>query len=146
MKPLLDRFNEKYMPEPNSGCWIWLGYIRPDGYGEIQRGRRGEGTALAHRISYELFKGEIPAHLETGHLCRVRCCVNPDHLETVPRRISIARGDGPRVHKEMYAQMTHCRAGHLYTPLNTYEWKTKKGYTARRCRACNRLRMQQYRS
>lgn len=76
---LLARFLDLCMPEPNSGCWIWMGSIKPNGYGnsKVERTRAGE---MAHRKSWRLHKGPVPEGLLVLHKCDVRCCVNPDHL------------------------------------------------------------------
>lgn len=64
-------------PEPNTGCWIWVRSKGPHGYGTTQRGTIRQ---LAHRLSYECFKGEVPAGLFVCHRCDVKLCINPDHL------------------------------------------------------------------
>lgn len=70
-------FNGRYIPEPNSGCWLWTSSVHQDGYGIM----RDKGKMrLAHRISWELHKGAIPHGMCILHKCDVRCCVNPDHL------------------------------------------------------------------
>lgn len=71
------RILDMSIPEPNSGCWIWLGYIGPNGYGELRADGR---TRRAHRISYEIFNGPIPSGLVVRHRCDNPPCVNPDHL------------------------------------------------------------------
>lgn len=92
MVPIEERFWSKVEPEPNSGCWIWIG-ARTCGYGAIGRGTRSEGNIGAHRFAYLLLRGPIPLGLEPDHLCRLRCCVNPWHLELVTRRENSQRGD-----------------------------------------------------
>ena len=77
---IVQRFEAKYMPEPMSGCWLWTGSVVGSGYGSFSRGRRGEGNATAHRVSYELRHGPIPQGLYVLHKCDVKTCVNPDHL------------------------------------------------------------------
>ena len=87
----LDKFT---IPEPNSGCLIWLGAVNNGGYGKIRIGFRGEGTyriAYAHRVFYEYFVGPIPEGLDLDHKCRVRCCVNPAHLEPVTKKENVHR-------------------------------------------------------
>ena len=129
---LVERFEEKYVPEPNSGCWLWIGNLESKGYGKFYIGGRPK---KAHRISYELAKGPIPAGLEPDHKCRVRCCVNPDHLEAVTHRENMKRGVFPQ------SSRTHCPSGHPYDESNTY---IKKGL--RSCRACQALRMREARA
>ena len=72
-----ERFEEKYMPVPESGCWLWEGAWFPNGYGSITINRKAHG---AHRVSWELFRGHIPDEQQVLHHCDVKCCVNPDHL------------------------------------------------------------------
>jgi hypothetical protein len=76
-----DRFDELYIPEPNSGCWLWLGHINNKGYGKFQLKRGGYSLVYAHRFSYEVYNCvEVPPHLHVCHSCDIPCCVNPDHL------------------------------------------------------------------
>jgi hypothetical protein len=79
-----------YAPIPDTGCWIWLGSVSSRGYGIINRSR-GRVKIFAHVFFDEHFKGPIPPGLERDHLCRVRCCVNPDHLEWVTHLENVAR-------------------------------------------------------
>lgn len=117
------------LPEPNSGCWLWVGALNGGGYGNTQV--RGASTR-AHRLAWELAKGAIPPGLELDHKCRVRCCVNPDHLEPVPHRENILRGK--TVPARNFAK-SECPAGHKYDGRNA----AINGRGHRRCRECNRL-------
>ena len=72
-----DRFLDKVSPEPNSGCWLWIGAMRNRGYGSFQF--RG-GQWRAHRAAYEMFIGPIPDGLFVTHSCDTPSCVNPRHL------------------------------------------------------------------
>lgn len=77
-KPPKVRFEHSYMPEPNSGCWLWLGRERgSNGYGSIKVNGK---HVQAHRYSYELKFGEIPKGMIVCHTCDVPACVNPSHL------------------------------------------------------------------
>lgn len=96
-KPVQVRFEAK-VERSESGCHEWTGYRDPaTGYGSFAR-KRDDGTwapTTAHRASYELYVGPIPAGLVLDHLCRNRGCVNPDHLEAVTQRTNVLRGEHP---------------------------------------------------
>ncbi|KKL58211.1 hypothetical protein LCGC14_2227690 [marine sediment metagenome] len=69
------------MPEPNSGCWLWLAATVPAGYGKIGQKIDGQwSTLIAHRVSWLLHRGLIPRGLCVLHSCDTPCCVNPNHL------------------------------------------------------------------
>ena len=75
---VLERFESKYIPEPNSGCWLWEASVaQSGGYGYLNVG----GTcARAHVLSYEHFVGPVPEGYFVCHTCDVPSCVNPNHL------------------------------------------------------------------
>lgn len=116
-------------PVPESGCWLWVGYVASGtGYGQTNRPLWYPGktaNALAHRVVWTQAKGSIPDGMVLDHICRVRSCVNPDHLRVVTTRenvlynshsipaLSIARG--------------HCKCGAEY----------KRSKRQRYCQACN---------
>ena len=109
-------------------CWLWTAeYLMPNGYGQLGVGGAAGGMQYAHRVAYELLVGPIPDGLEIDHLCFVRHCVNPDHLEPVTHAENVRR---------QKARITHCPQGHAYDAANTHIGK--KG--ERKCRACGRER------
>jgi hypothetical protein len=75
------RFWEKVDADPADGCWLWTGRRNVGGYGVTSYNFAGRNHWLAHRLSYSLAAGPIPAGMVLDHLCRVRHCVNPDHLD-----------------------------------------------------------------
>ena len=121
-----ERFDAKWMPEPMSGCWLWIGATTDNGYGKITVNMK---RLYAHRVSYERSRGPIPGGMHIDHLCRTRCCVNPDHMEVVTPKENYMRGVGPAA---INARKTHCIHGHEFTKENT--WVTKMG--RRHCLNC----------
>src|ERR1700685_4696540 len=75
-----------------SPCWPWLASVNNHGYGVLGLGSRRAGIGLAHRIAYELERGEVGRGLVLDHLCRNPSCVNPWHLEAVTQKENIRRG------------------------------------------------------
>lgn len=104
-EPLPHRIQRYSMPVTESGCFLWLGYS-VSGYGVLRVDGRMVG---AHRIAYELANGPIPDGMVIDHLCRVRCCVNPAHMEVVTRGENVLRGIGTAATN---ARKTHCKRGH----------------------------------
>lgn len=119
----------------DTSCWIWTAGLMPAGYGSFWL--QGE-TTLAHRVSYEHFNGPLPERqsmLWLDHACRIRRCVNPDHLDLV------TPGEN-----QIRAQRPYCRNGHEYTPENTIWVKNKKGeHTQRLCRTCTLAKYARFR-
>lgn len=111
--------------EITDGCWLWTGWISPTGYGSLKVRKK---NVYAHRLAYELAHGPIPAGYQIDHLCRVRNCVNPSHLEAVTQRENLLRGD---TIVAKHWKKTHCIHGHEFTAENTYTYSG-----GRVCRAC----------
>jgi hypothetical protein len=109
-------------------CWVWQLFRHSNGYGGEQVDGR---SCLAHVVSYERHVGPVPEDLQLDHLCRVRACVNPAHLEPVTLAVNVLRGIGPSA---VNARKTHCKRGHEFSPENTHITTDGK----RVCRACKR--------
>ncbi len=121
-----ERLQAHSIPVTESGCIIWIGCCDAKGYGRMSINYKKYG---AHRASYELAKGPIPIDRQIDHLCRVRCCINPDHLEAVTVQENISRGQGIAVQRK---RQTHCIYGH---PLSGDNLLIQKG-RYRGCRLC----------
>jgi hypothetical protein len=88
---------------------------------------------MAHRWSYEYHVGPIPDGLQLDHLCRVRRCVNPWHLEPVTNRVNSQRGKAGAVNAARQEAKEFCPYGHPYSPENTYQRPDRNGRDCRRC-------------
>ncbi len=128
--PVLERLMGKVIPEPNSGCWLWMGVLGPNGYGRIAVSGR---TVQAHREMFKAHGGTLDNSRQLDHLCRVRCCVNPLHLEKVTCRENLRRGKG-------HGSETACPQGHPYSAENTYVSPDGD----RRCRICARAHFRKW--
>lgn len=111
------------------GCWRWTGARKASGYGQTNL----DGVGMnAHRAAYIVWRGPVPQSLEIDHLCRVRECVNPDHLEAVTHAVNVRRGT--------HVQGSHCVNGHPRTPENAVWVSDKERGQRRRCRPCDQAR------
>jgi len=120
--------------EAADGCWTWVASIGGGGYGTVKYDGK---VRKAHRVGYEALVAPIPDGLDLDHLCRVRACVNPDHLEPVTRQENILRGTAPAARN---ATVASCPKGHEYDDVNTYVYVRKDGRVGRYCRACRASR------
>lgn len=102
----------------DGGCWLYIGTLLPTGYGIFDK-------EYVHRITYNQFVGPLLDGLVIDHLCRVRNCVNPTHLEQVTQRENVLRSRPPK--------RTHCAKGHIFSPTNI-RWEAG----VRRCAICRR--------
>lgn len=130
---LPERFWNRCVPEPTSGCWLWIAGGICHGYGRF---RVAGKDILTHRLTYEILIGPIPAGLQIDHLCRVQCCCNPAHLEPVTNAENTRRGLAPILSAKRNRAKTHCPHGHEYTPENTLVKLSAKGTQGRQCRLC----------
>lgn len=126
---LPQRFWDKVMPEPNSGCWLWTGGA--DRYGGFRVRSRQVG---AHRAAYQALVGPIPNDLELDHRCNTPLCVNPDHLRPMTHRANLLRGTTTIA--SVNAVKTHCPRGHDLDGDNVY--RRPDGKSQRECLICRR--------
>ena len=130
-RPVADRLWAKVRFGDWLDCWLWTAALGADGYGRIGVGSALDGSravALVHRLAYEDLVGPIPDGLHIDHLCRVRACVNPLHLEPVTLAENNRRAQAAAI------PPAHCPNGHEYAAENT----GRRG-TARFCRTCKRV-------
>ena len=120
MKELPEKIARRIDTNDPDGCWIWTGGKHTAGYGMAYYRKR---SWFAHRLVYSLLIGRPPRGKQLHHICKVRLCVNPEHLAPVT--------GAEHVRLEGNGAKTHCKHGHEFTPENTYRWRTE-----RRCRTC----------
>lgn len=129
--PLKQRIRDRISIDNETGCWLWTGPLQPNGYAMMGIGR---ARRYVHRLAYSEWVGPIPAGLDMDHLCRVRKCCNPEHLQPVSRAENIRRGEGPAILAKINGAKTMCTNGHEFTEENTI---LRRG-GGRKCRACSR--------
>lgn len=141
MVPLMDygdlrlpeRYWAKVYPCPITSCWLWGGAPRNSkGYGGycIQL-KPAKITLPAHKVAWQALHGPVPDGLVLDHLCRMTCCVNPEHLRVVTHAVNILAS--PITLASICAAVTCCPFGHEYSPENTY---ILPGSGSRACRQC----------
>ncbi len=112
----------------DDGCWLWKAGITGGGYGYYWH---DGGMRRAHKYAFEFINGSVADGLDLDHLCRIRSCVNPDHLEPVTRSVNSTRGEGTRLKNT-------CRSARheIFTDADLYI--APDG--GRECRRCKRER------
>jgi hypothetical protein len=126
---LIDRYFQKIIAPSWFACWMWRSTHDRDGYAKIKVNGENAG---AYRVAYELAFGPVAKGLELDHLCRVRGCVNPLHVEPVTPLENNRRGMGPTA---VNARKTECVHGHPFDAANT---RVDRNTGSRVCRACVR--------
>lgn len=136
--PVLERALKKVVFDA-TGCWLWTASLTANGYAVIWSGGKLGRMCLAHRVMFDAFRGPIGDGLDIDHLCRVRNCVNPFHLESVTRSENLLRSP---LMGGLNRAKTHCPRGHEYTGDNLYI--TTSG--SRNCKECSRESLRQRRA
>lgn len=121
------------LPDSPDGCWLWTAAVCRKGYGIFAL---NGGRTSGHRFAYERFVGPIPEGREIDHRCRVRHCVNPDHLEAVTHRENIRRS--------IPATKTQCAFGHPLSGDNLIQAESARPH--RRCRQCALRRQREWKA
>lgn len=131
-----DEFVERFWSrvEKTETCWLWKGPLN-NGYGAV---RAFNQATNPHRAAWRLLVGPIPPTMQIDHLCRVRNCVNPAHMEIVTGKVNTLRGNSTSARN---AVKTHCPQGHIYNRKNTFVCKGGM----RHCRVCGRLKAREFR-
>ena len=141
LQHILNRFMRFVFFEPSTGCWLWGGATFDKGkygsYGGFQLARRK--FVSAHRLSYEMHTGPIPEGFVVDHTCRVKMCVNPQHLRAVTPQINVLENNESVC--SLNARKTHCWRGHAFDEENT---KLVPG--GRECRECRRINKRLWRA
>lgn len=112
-------------------CEIWDGRIDRNGYGKL-------GNKWAHRVAWEVDRGPIPPGMWIDHLCRVRACVNVEHMEVVTPKVNLGRAT---TYPDMQIARSSCRNGHTYSPNNV---RMRNGN--RQCIICARARWHRWKA
>jgi hypothetical protein len=139
MSDFLAQYWHKVSPEPNSGCWLWEGTVNHEGYGRIRIAPNK--TTVVHRFAYELDRTQIPQGLQLDHLCRVRCCCNPDHLEPVTATENVRRAFAASPRRVVF-KSGFCINGHRLSDEANYVHPTKGSIICRKCKRLANLRAQ----
>jgi hypothetical protein len=125
------------IPEPTTGCWLWLRSRDKDGYGSLRADGR---TRRAHREAYMAYMGPIPDGAHVLHKCDTPACVNPDHLFLGTQRDNLRDCVVKGRHGNLVK--THCPQGHPYAGNNLYICPTRG---IRQCRLCRNERFKKHR-
>lgn len=130
LEQVLERLTAKV--HKTEHCWLWTAATTHDGYPRFAS-RSIPGEIFAHRVSYILLVGPIAPGLQVDHLCRVRHCVNPDHLEPVTPQVNHQRADHYAMGRG-HRGWTHCVHGHPFSGDNLHIAPNGR----RVCRTCSR--------
>lgn len=157
---VLERFWRHVDKDHESGCWLWTAGLTTAGYGQFNASEGGvRRTVRAHTFAWEILRGPR-GDLQLDHVCHSRStcdagndcihrrCLNPDHLELVTPAENARRAaaNNRAAQRQKWAERTHCKQGHPWTPENlTLYVEAARGITRARCKTCNRAYAEQVR-
>jgi hypothetical protein len=124
------------------GCWISRYSVASHGYSQIGWNKPGDRAdrhvVLGHRAAWVSVNGQVPLGMTIDHICKVRRCVNPDHLRLLPNYENARRTHGRDW------PMGYCANGHDSTHLETATRASAAGGTSTRCKTCTQASRQRY--
>lgn len=134
-----ERFWSKVASRNEGECWLWIGAKNAQGYGHLSI---NGAQFKAHRWSFQRHVGLIPDGFQIDHLCRVRNCVNPAHLDAVSAAENTLRAVPFRGPASVPPRRSTCGKGHEFTPENTASKRPGKSHwrMQRACKTCARIR------
>ena len=136
----MKRFWDKV--KKTESCWLWTAAVNVHGYGRFLFDGK---SRFAHRVVLILNGIEIPKGMVVDHKCRVRNCVNPEHLRVVTKSTNSTENSISPPAKNKHK--THCLLGHEFNNENTIIYKNKTGkIIGRLCLECKNTRPERERS